>query len=106
MNEALVKSRDPQLASKVLKNLANHKSTALEPQLSFPQLVEKIHQEDITRRHFDRHKLSTNSTLPSSLNNLSLDIDHLTIGGIHTMEQDIAYGINVVRHMYPNDPKF
>ena len=54
MNEALVKALDPQLARIALKRIAkNHKSTALEPQLPFAQLVEKINQEDITRTHID-----------------------------------------------------
>ena len=62
INDALVKALDPQLARIALKNVANHKSTVLEPQLPFAQLIEKIHQ-DITRTHIDQHKLSTNSTL-------------------------------------------
>ena len=99
MNDAL----DPQLARIALKKIANHKSTALEPQLLFAQLVEKIHQEFITRTHIDRHKLSTNSTFSSSINNLSIDIDHLTIDDIHMMEQDIAKGINVIYHNYSSD---
>ena len=74
----------------------NYKSTALEPQLPFAQLVEKIHQEDITRTHIDRHKLSTNSTLSNPINNLSLEIDNLTTNDVHAMEQDIAHGINFV----------
>ena len=78
----------------------------MEPQLPFAQLVEEIHQEDITRTHIDRHKLNTNSTLSSSINNLSLDFDHLTVVDIHMMEQDIEHGINVVRHKYSNDPNF
>ena len=44
MNDALVKALDQQLARIALKKIANHKSTALEPQLPFSQLVEKIHQ--------------------------------------------------------------
>ena len=48
MNDALVKALDPQLVRKALKKIANHKSTALEPQLPFAQLAEKIQQEDIT----------------------------------------------------------
>ena len=77
MNDALVKALDPQLARIALKQIANHKSTALEPQLTLAQLVEKVHQEDITRTHIDRHKIKTNSTLFSSIKNLSFDIDHL-----------------------------
>ena len=61
MNDALLKALDPQLARIALKKTANNKSTALEPQLPFAQLVEKIHQEDITRTNIDRHKLNTNS---------------------------------------------
>ena len=106
MNDALVKALDPQLARIALKKFANHKSTALEPQFSFAQLVEKIHQEDITRTHIDRHQLTTNSTLSPSINNLSLEIDNLTVVDIHAMEHDIAHGINVVRHKYSNDPNF
>ena len=56
MNDALVKALDPKLARIALKKIENHKSTALEPHLPFAQLVEKIHQEDITRTHIDRHK--------------------------------------------------
>ena len=41
MIEALVKALDPQLARIALRNIANHKSNALEPQLPFAQLVEK-----------------------------------------------------------------
>ena len=36
---------DPQLARIALIKIANHKSTALEPQLPIAQLVDKIHQE-------------------------------------------------------------
>ena len=106
MNDALVKALDPQLARIALKKIANYKSTALEPQHPFAQLVEKIHQEDITRTHIDRHKLNTNSTFSPSINNLSLEIDNLTVEDIHTMEQDFAHGINLVRHKYSNDPNF
>ena len=106
MNDALVKALDPQLARIALKKFANHKSTALEPQLPFAQLLEEIHQEDITRTHIDRHKLNTNSTFSPSINNLSLEIDNLTVKDIHTMEQDIAHGINVVQNKYSNDPYF
>ena len=61
MNDALVKALEQQLARIALKKTANHKWTALEPQPPFAHLVEKIHQEDITRTHLYRHKLSTNS---------------------------------------------
>ena len=52
MNDALVKI-DPQLARIALKKISNHKPTALEQQLLFAQLIEKLHQEDITRTHVD-----------------------------------------------------
>ena len=106
MNEALVEALDPQLARIAIKKIANHKSTAREPQLPFAQLVEKIHQEYFTRTHIDKHKLTTNSTLSPSINNLSLAIDNLTVEEIHKMEQDIPHGLNVVRHKYSNDPNF
>ena len=106
MNDALVKALDPQLARIALKKIANHKFNALEPQLPFAQLVEKIHQEDITRTHIDRHKLTSKSTLSPTINNLTQDINQLTVGDVHIMEQDIAHGINVVRHKYSNDPNF
>ena len=77
LNEGLVDALDPQLARILEKKVANHKSTALEPQLQFAQLVEKIPQEDITRTHIDRHKLNRNSSFSSPKYNLSLDIDHL-----------------------------
>ena len=48
LNDALLKALDPQLARIARKKVANLKLTALEPQLSFAQLVEKINQEDIT----------------------------------------------------------
>ena len=83
MNDALVKAINPQLAKKALKKIANHKSSALEPQLPFQQLVQKIHEEDITRTHIDRHKLSTNSTLSPSIKNLSFAIDDLTLDDTH-----------------------
>ena len=86
MNDALVKALDPQLARIALIKIANHKSTALEPQLPFAQLVEKIHQDYITRTHIDRQKLNANSTLSSSLINLSFEIDNLTVDDIHTIE--------------------
>ena len=106
MSDALVKALDPQLARIALKKIANHKSTALEPQFPFAQLVENIHQEDITRTHIDRHKLTTNSTFSTPINSFSLEIDNLTIEDVHAMEQDIAHGINVVRHKYSNDSSF
>ena len=106
MNDPLVKALYPQLARIAPKEIANQKSTALEPQLPYAQLVEKKHQEDITRRHIDRHKLNTNSTLSPSINNLSLVLDNLTVDDIHAMEQDITHGINVVQHKYSNDPNF
>ena len=46
MNDAIVKAIDPQLPRIALKKIANHKSTALEPQLPFAHLLEKLHQED------------------------------------------------------------
>ena len=106
MIEALSKALDPQLARIALKKIENHKSTALEPQLQFAQLVERIHQEDNTRTQIDRPKLKTNSTPLTSSINLPLEIDNLTVDDIHTMEQDIAHGINVVQHKYSNDPNF
>ena len=106
MNDAFVKSLDPQLVRISQQKFAGHKSIALEPQLPFAQLVEKITQEDITRTHIDGHNLNTNSTLSSSNNNLSYDIDHLTVNDIYAMEHDIADGINVVPHKYSNDPNF
>ena len=51
MNDALVKGLDPQLDQIAVKQIAKQKSTKLEPQLRLAQLVEKIHQEDITRTH-------------------------------------------------------
>ena len=69
MNDALVKANDPQLARIAFKKVANHKSTALEPQIE--QIIKKIHQEDITRTHIDRHKLRAKSSLSSSINNIS-----------------------------------
>ena len=68
MNDALVKALDPQLARIALKKFANHKSATMEPELPFAQLVERIHQKDITRTHIDRHKINTNSTLSPSIN--------------------------------------
>ena len=106
MTDALVKALDPQLARITLKKFVNHKSTALEPQRPFAQLVEKIHQENITRTHIDRHKLNTMSTFSPSINSLSLEIDNLNVEGIHTMEQDFAHEINVLGQKYSNDPNF
>ena len=106
LNDAIVKALDPQLARIALRKIANHKSTALEPQLPFAQLVGKISQEDITRTYIYRHKISTYSSLSSSIQNISLDIDNLTVDGVRLMDQDFAYGINLVRHKYSNDPDF
>ena len=53
-NDVLVKALDPRLARMAVKNIANHKSTALELQLPFAQLVEKT-----SRRH---HKNTQRST--------------------------------------------
>ena len=50
MNDALVRALDPQLARIALKKIANHKSTALEPELPFAQLDEKIHN-NILQEH-------------------------------------------------------
>ena len=86
MNDALVNELDSQLARIALKNIVNHNSTALEQQLPFAQLVEKIHREDNTRTKIDQHKLNTNSTFSPSINKLSLEIDNLTVDDIHTME--------------------
>ena len=106
MNDALVKALDPQLARVELKKIANHKSVALEPQHPFAPLKEKIHQEEITRTHIDRHELNANPTSLSTINNLSLEIDNLAVDDDHKMKQNIAHGINVVRHKYSNDPNF
>ena len=103
MRKRMTKALDPQLARIAIKRL---QITALEPQLPFVQLVEKVHQEDIPRAHIDRHKLNTNSTFSPSINNLSLEIDNLKVKDIHTMEQDIGHGINIVRQRYSNDPNF
>ena len=106
MNDALVKALGPQLARIALKKRARYKSTSLEPQPPFAQLVEKTYKEEITRTQIVRHKLNKNSTPSSSFNNLSFDIDHLTVDDIHAMEHNIAYEINVVRQKYSNDPNF
>ena len=106
MNDELVKALDPQLVRIALKKIANHKSTALEPQLPFGQLVEKIHQEDIARTQIDRPKINSNSTLSSFLNKISLDIDNLTKDDKRKMEQHIVQGINVLRHKYSDNPNF
>ena len=37
---------------------------------------------------------------------ISQEIDNLTVDNIRNTEQDIAYGINVVRHKYSSDPNF
>ena len=106
MNDARARALDPQLAPIALKNIPNHKSATLEPQLPFPHLIEKIHQKDITRTHTDRHKLSTNSTFSSSINMISLDIDIILVDDVRTTEEYFAYGINVVRDKYSINPNF
>ena len=85
----------------VLKKKANIKSTTLELQLSFAHLLEKIHQEDSTRRHIERHKMNTNSTFSLSINILSVHIDNkekVTVVDLSTKKQHIAYGCSVLRH--------
>ena len=72
----------------------------MKPQPPFLQLVDKIDQNDIIRIHIDRDKIGTDSALSSSINNISMDIDNLTIDDIHTMEQNIAYKINVAQRKY------
>ena len=67
INDALVRELDPQLARMALKKTATDKSTALEQQFLFPQLIEKLHQEDITRTQIDRYKLNTNFTFSRHL---------------------------------------
>ena len=104
MNDALVKALDPQLAQIALKEISNRKSTASEPQLTFAQLVEKIHQDDITRTHIDRHKINTYSTLSSFINNLSLDIDNLTVDDIHTKRNHAAS--NFVKNTHDQNTVF
>ena len=91
MNYALFKVLDPQLAKIALKKISNHKSTALEQQLPFAQLVEKIHQEDNTRTHTDRHKIKTNCTLSESINNISKEMDNLAVD-IRAIDEHMAYG--------------
>ena len=61
MNDTLVKALD-QLDRIALRKIGNRKSTELEAQLPLAQLVQKIHQEDITRTQIDRNKMSTNFT--------------------------------------------
>ena len=99
VNKAPVK-RGVQMNDAVVIKIANHKSTALEPQLLFTQLSEKIHQEDITRTHIDRKKIKTISTLSPSIKSISTELDSLTMGYIRTKEQGKTYGINVVRQIY------
>ena len=76
----------------------------MEPQ--FHLLIKKSHQEDLTRTNIDRHKNITNSTLSSSMNKMSTDIENLTVDDVRTMKQDIAYWIKVVPRRYSNDPNF
>ena len=87
------------------KKIANHKLTALELQLSFTHLVEKIHQDNITR-----HISSTRNQkifYPFIINKKkSTEIDNLTVDDIQTLEQTMAYGINVVRHKHSNKTNF
>ena len=73
----------------------------MEPQ--FHLLIKKIHQEDLARTNIDRHKNITNSTLSSSMNKISTDIENHTVDDVRTLEQDIAYGIKVVTRRYSND---
>ena len=40
------------------------------------------------------------------MNNVSIDIDKITVDDVRTIEQDIAYGINVVRSNYSDYPNF
>ena len=35
-----------------------------------------------------------------------MDKDNLTVDDVSTMEQDIAYGINLAQQKYSNDPNF
>ena len=49
--------------SRTTKKIANLKSSALEPQFPFEQLVDKIYKEDVMRTHIERRKIKTNSTL-------------------------------------------
>ena len=78
----------------------------MEPQLRFAQLVEKYTKKILHEHISTDTNLNTNSTSSHPINNLSLEIDNLIIDDIHAMEQDIAHGINVVRHKYSNDPNF
>ena len=105
MKDALVRAQDPQLATIALKKIANHKSTALEPRIPLAQLGQKIHQEDITSTHLDRHKISKISTLTSCINFLPMNRDIITNNGVRTMEEDIAFRINVVRKKIPKYSK-
>ena len=104
LNDAPVNATNTQLARIALKKIANYKSTALEFPLA--HFLGKIHQEDITRTDIDRYKVSTHSTLSLSIINISTKIDNVTIVDIGTMEQDMAYGINVVQHKYSNEQNF
>ena len=66
-NDALVTAVDQKLARIALKKITNHKLTAMEPPLPVAQLVEKLHQEEISSTDFDRHKIKTNCTLSPSI---------------------------------------
>ena len=89
-NDPIVEALASQLARGTLKTLliANqqHWNHHFHLHIWLRKLIKKISLE-----HIDRHKISTNSTLPSSINNLSMDIEN------RTMEQYVAYMISVIK---------
>ena len=66
----------------------------------FAHLLEKIHQEDSTRTHIERHKMNTNFIFSLSINILFIHIDNrekVTVVDLSTKKQHIAYGSSVLR---------
>ena len=105
MNELIVKALDPQL-DRIAPKKCQKQINCIWTRASICTISTKIYQEDITKTHIDRNEINTNSTFSSSILNLSLDTDHLTVDDIHMTEQDFAQGIKAVRHKYSNDPNF
>ena len=71
-----------------LEKIANYRLKALERQLPFAQLVEKINQENNKRTHTERHKIKANTTLSTTINNINTDIVNLTADDVKITAQD------------------
>ena len=102
-NSSRVNAAYQQLARMASKKDASHKLTALEPQISMAQLVEKLTRKTLTE-HTSISSRSKQFLFSQPQKNM--DIDVLTTDDVRVIKQDNAYGINVKEYKYSNAQKF